>query len=82
MSHRERELEQVVAAFTINPARVIGWQDRLDNLDIGREADITLLQLVDEPIKLRDCVRGEWNVNRRLAARWTIRRGELFQGKG
>jgi hypothetical protein len=41
-----------------------------------------VLQLIDEPTKLRDCVGGEWNVNRRLAARWTIRRGEPFQGRG
>jgi dihydroorotase len=75
-------LEQVVAACTTNPARVIGWQDRLGNLEIGREADIAVLQFVDEPTKLRDCVGGEWNVNQRLAARWTIRRGELFQGQG
>jgi dihydroorotase len=80
--HLGLSLEQVVAACTINPARVIGWQDRLGNLEIGREADIAVLQFVDEPTKLRDCVGGEWNVNRRLAARWTIRRGELFQGKG
>jgi dihydroorotase len=80
--HLGLSLEQVVAACTINPARVIGWQDRLGNLEIGREADIAVLQFVDEPTKLRDCVGGEWNVNRRLAARWTIRQGELFQGKG
>jgi dihydroorotase len=75
-------LEQVVAASTINPARAIGWQDRLGGLEVGREADIAVLQLIDEPTRLRDCVGGEWNVNQRLATRWTIRRGELFQGKG
>jgi dihydroorotase len=80
--HFGLSLEQVVAACTINPARVIGWQDRLGSLEVGREADIAVLQFVDEPTKLRDCVGGEWNVNQRLAARWTIRRGELFQGKG
>jgi dihydroorotase len=80
--HLGLSLEQVVAACTTNPARVIGWQDRLGNLETGREADIAVLQLIDEPTALRDCVGGEWNVNQRLAARWTIRRGELFQGKG
>jgi dihydroorotase len=80
--HLGLSLEQVVAACTINPARAIGWQDRLGGLEAGREADIAVLQLVDEPTRLRDCVGGEWNVNQRLAARWTIRRGELFQGKG
>jgi dihydroorotase len=80
--HLGLSLEQVVAACTINPARVIGWEDRLGHLEIGREADIAALQLVDEPTNLRDCVGGEWNVHRRLAARWTIRRGALFHGKG
>jgi dihydroorotase len=80
--HLGLSLEQVVAASTINPARAIGWQDRLGGLEVGREADIAVLQLIDEPTRLRDCVGGEWNVNQRLATRWTIRRGELFQGKG
>jgi dihydroorotase len=80
--HLGLSLEQAVAACTTNPARAIGWQDRLGNLEIGREADIAVLQLVDGPTKLRDCVGGEWNVNQRLAAKWTIRRGELFQGNG
>ena len=79
--HLGLPLEQVVAACTTNPARVIGWHDRLSSLEVGREADIAVLQLVHEPTKLRDCVGGEWNVDQRLAARWTIRRGELFQGK-
>jgi dihydroorotase len=80
--HLGLSLEQVLAACTINPARVIGWQDRLGSLEAGREADIAVLQLMDEPTRLRDCVGGEWNVNRRIAAKWTIRRGEVFPGKG
>jgi dihydroorotase len=75
-------MDQVTAACTINPAQVIGWQDRIGNVEIGREADIAVLQLVDEPVTLRDCVGGELTVNQRIAARWTIRRGEVFAGKG
>jgi dihydroorotase len=77
--HLGLSLEQVVAACTINPARVISWQDRLGSLEVGREADIAVLTLANEPTKLRDCVGGEWNVNQRLAARWTIRAGEVCQ---
>jgi dihydroorotase len=75
-------MEQIIAACTINPARVIGWQDRLGSLEVGREADLAVLQLIDEPVKLRDCVGGEMTVNQRIAARWTIRHGDVFQGKG
>lgn len=73
-------LEQVVAACTIHPARAIGWQDRLGRLEPGSEADLAVLELVDEPTKLKDSVGGELIAERRIAARWTIRRGEVFQG--
>jgi dihydroorotase len=73
---------QVISACTINPARAIGWQDRLGSLEVGREADIAVLQVVEEPTQLRDCVGGKLAVNQRLAARWTIRGGEVFEAKG
>jgi dihydroorotase len=75
-------LEQIIARCTINPARVIGWQDRIGSLEVGREADVAVLRIIDEPTKLRDSVGGEWNVNQRIAAQWTIRQGKLFKGKG
>jgi dihydroorotase len=73
-------LNQIIARCTINPAHVIGWQDRLGSLEIGREADLAVLELVDGPVKLRDSVGGELIVDKRIAARWTIRDGEVFQG--
>jgi dihydroorotase len=76
------KFDEIIARCTTNPARVIGWQDRIGSLEIGREADIAVLQLVNEPTKLRDSVGGEMTVGRRIAARWTIRRGEVFQGAG
>ncbi len=75
-------LEEIIARCTINPARVIGWQDRIGSLEVGREADIAGLKIIDEPTTLRDSVGGEWSVNQRIAAQWTIRQGELFRGKG
>jgi dihydroorotase len=75
-------LDQVIAACTTRPADAIGWQDRLGNLQVGREADIAVLQVADEPTQLRDCVGGKLTFDQRVAARWTIRRGEVFEGKG
>jgi dihydroorotase len=76
------KFDEIIARCTINPARVIGWQDRIGSLEVGREADIAVLQLVNEPTKLRDSVGGEMTAEQRIAARWTIRRGEVFQGAG
>lgn len=73
-------LEQIIAACTINPARAIGWQDRLGAIEPGREADLALLKLITGPVRLRDSTGGELIADRRIAARWTMRRGELFEG--
>jgi predicted amidohydrolase len=75
-------LEQVIGACTINPARVMGWEDRLGNLAPGGEADISVLQLSNEPVKLRDSVGGELVGTQQIVARWTVRRGEILSGKG
>ncbi len=75
-------LEQIIADCTINPARTVGWQDRIGSLEIGREADIAVLQVIDNPITLRDSVGKEKLHKQRIAAKWTIRAGQLFQGRG
>jgi len=75
------KIEEIIARCTINPARVIGWHDRIGSLEVGREADIAVLKIIDEPTTLRDSVGGEWSVNQRIAALWTVRQGELFKGK-
>ena len=75
-------LEQIIANCTSNAARVVGWQDRIGSLEVGREADIAVLQILDDPVTLRDSVGGEKLHRQRIAAKWTIRAGEVFQGRG
>lgn len=71
--------EEIIAKCTVNPARIVGWQDRIGSLEVGREADIAVLQIVDEPVKLRDSVGGELTHKQRIAAKFTVRAGEVFQ---
>ena len=75
-------LEQIIANCTINAARAVGWQDRIGSLEVGREADIAVLQILDDPVTLRDSVGAEKLHKQRIAAKWTIRAGEVFQGRG
>ena len=75
-------LEQIIANCTVNAARAVGWQDRIGSLEVGREADIAVLQIVDEPVTLRDSLGAEKVHKQRIGARWTIRAGEVFQGRG
>jgi dihydroorotase len=74
--------DEVIEKCTVDAARVVGWQDRIGSLEVGREADVAVLQIVDEPIKLRDSVGGGITHKQRIAAKWTIRRGEVFAGRG
>ena len=75
-------LEQIIANCTVNAARAVGWQDRIGSLEVGREADIAVLQILDEPINLRDSLGAERVHKQRIAAKWTVRAGEVFQGRG
>ena len=76
------DLDHIIALCTINPASVIGWQDRLGLLEVGRDANVAVLRIVNEATKLRDSVGGEMTAEQRIAVRWTIRQGEVFQGAG
>jgi dihydroorotase len=69
--------DEVIAACTANPARAIGAQGRLGGLEKDGEADVAVLQLVNQKTRLRDCVGAEMDVEQRIVARWTIRRGIL-----
>lgn len=75
-------LEKIIASCTVDAARVVGWQDRIGSLEVGREADIAVLQIVDEPVILRDSVGAERVHKQRIAAKWTVRAGEVFAGRG
>ncbi len=71
-------LEQVIAACTIQPARAIGWDDRLGRLAEGLAADLAVLELVDAPLILRDCRGKELRADRYLRAYRTIRAGRVL----
>jgi dihydroorotase len=75
-------LDQIVANCTVNAARAAGWQDRIGSLEVGREADIAVLEILDNPVMLRDSVGGERLHKQRIAAKWTVRAGEVFKGRG
>ncbi len=75
-------LEKIIASCTVDAARVVGWQDRIGSLEVGREADIAVLQVIDDAVKLRDSVGAERVHKQRIAAKWTVRAGEVFTGRG
>jgi dihydroorotase len=75
-------LNEVVAACTIQPARAIGWDDRLGRLAVGREADVTVFRLRDGPVTLLDARNATVEGDRAVEPLWTIRAGEPLAARG
>jgi dihydroorotase len=68
-------LEQVVAMATINPARVIGRIDGMATLNVGAPADVSILELVDQPVTFVDTGNNQRRGTRFLRAVDTVRAG-------
>lgn len=57
-------VEDVVAAISANPARLLGMADRIGSLEPGKDADLVLL---DRHFDLKGVMRrGEWVVDPQL----------------
>src|SRR5262245_65927043 len=52
-------LEQVVTMATANPARVIGKLPKLGTLQAGAPADVSILEVVNGPVKFVDTRKNE-----------------------
>ena len=53
--HVGMPLNEVIARSTIEPAKAIGWEDRIGTLDVGREADIAVFSVENVDLALEDC---------------------------
>jgi dihydroorotase len=66
----------VVRATTSAAAAAIRREDRLGSLSPGREADVTVLELADNPTPLTDGAHESVVADRCLVPRWVVRKGE------
>jgi dihydroorotase len=71
-------LEQVVTMSTANPAKAIGEEQRLGSLAVGRQADISVLELRDGTWVVYDILQTPLRVSRAFAPHLTVKRGRVF----
>jgi dihydroorotase len=76
----EMPLEEVIAAVTIRPAQVIGWQDRIGSLREGRVADIAVLDVSQGDGTLTDSFGQARPMRDVVTVRSTIRGGVPWVG--
>jgi dihydroorotase len=71
-------LEQVVTMCTANPARAIGAAHRLGSLTVGRQADISVLELREGDWVVYDVLGASLRVTRAVLPFLTVKRGQVF----
>jgi dihydroorotase len=76
--HLGMPLAKVIQATTQNPAHAMRLQDRLGRLQVGRQADITLLALEPGNWPLYDVLGEVQYAKERLAAKWVLKSGDLM----
>ncbi|NHN89605.1 amidohydrolase/deacetylase family metallohydrolase [Acetobacter conturbans] len=72
-------LDEVMATVTSNPAKMIGMSDTIGSLQVGREADISVLSLESGRFEMTDNSGGREVVDTMLVPSFTLRAGQLFE---
>jgi dihydroorotase len=72
-------LEQVIAMSTANPARAIGEAHRLGSLAVGRQADISVLEVRDGRWVVYDTLRDSMKIDKTVVPVLTVKRGRVFE---
>jgi dihydroorotase len=72
-------VEDMVRMSTVNAAKALGLENELGALAVGREADITVLDVVDGRWKFIDTVQQTFTGDKALVPVLTVRAGEVFE---
>jgi len=71
-------LDQVIAMATVNPARVIGRMPKLGTLQAGAPGDVSVLELVEGPVRFVDTRKNERDGKVHLRPVQTVAAGVPF----
>jgi dihydroorotase len=72
-------LEQVIAMSTVDPARAIGEGNRLGSLAVGRQADISVLEVREGRWVVYDTLRDSMKIDKTVVPVLTVKRGRVFE---
>ena len=71
--------EQMVTMCTANPAKAIGEGGRLGSLAVGRQADISVLDIKEGDCVVYDILGASLPVNKAVVPALTVKRGVVFE---
>ena len=71
-------LEEVIRRTTAAPAKLMGYAGTVGTLKPGANADVSVFELRDENIELRDSHNNAITAKRRLLAHMTVKDGRIW----
>ena len=72
-------MDQVVTMSTLNPAKAVGVDHRLGTLDVGKQADISVLEIKEGNWLVHDVVGGTRTVDKAVVPVLSVKKGEVFE---
>ena len=72
-------MDQVVTMSTLNPAKAIGEDGRLGSLQVGKQADISVLRIEEGDWLLYDVLGDSRRHDKAVIPVVTVKRGEVFE---
>ncbi len=72
-------LDQVVTMCTSNPAKAVGVDDRLGTLGVGRQADISVLEVKEGDWVVYDVLASPKKTNKAVIPVLTVKKGKVFE---
>ncbi|GED57896.1 amidohydrolase/deacetylase family metallohydrolase [Brevibacillus formosus] len=74
-------LDEVIAASTLAPARILGLENEIGTLKVGACADVSILQIKKEPTMLTDSEQETLETKERVVAYQAITSGKVLTCK-
>ncbi len=72
-------MDQVVTMSTMNPAKALGLDDRLGSLEVGKQADISVLEVVDGDWVVYDVLGASRKVDKAVLPVLSVKKGRVFE---
>ena len=73
------DLDEVVATVTANPAKMLGMEEEIGTLQPGREADVSVLEVLTGRFRLSDNSGEEVVAERLVVPHWCMRAGRVHR---
>ena len=74
-------LADIIKAVTLTPATAVAYDDTIGVLEVGREADITVLEVVDEDEVAEDTVGNKKTLTKMIKAKMVWKNGNMQEIK-